>query len=268
LRRLFFFVASASVLLFLVLSPGIANAYLGPPVTCYLATQPVTIDGKWTTKTEWNDTAETKLLVGSGALEGYFRIKHDSSWLYVLVDVPGDTQVEYSVAKDHGDYAQIFFDPLYNDGSKPRTDDYKYAAWYNTTGGTDLVAREWAGTDWGANWWSSTSDLDATIGMDNGNSPHSPSPHVVVEFRVPLSIIKGTTFGFFIRYVDSTEADALHWYWPGPTAVDQEYAPNTWGTVNLSNIAVPEFSSSWLIAAATVLMVLALNRAHKKKRPD
>lgn len=267
MRRNLFFVASASVLL-LALSPAIANAFLGTPVTCYLATQPVTIDGKWTSTSEWNDTAETKLLVSPGTLEAYFRIKHDSSWLYVLVDVPGDTQVEFSVVKDHGDYSQIFFDPLYNDGSKPRTDDYKYAAWYNKTGGTDLVAREWAGTDWGDNWWSSTADLDAKIGMDTGNSPHSPSGHVVVEFRVPLSIIKGTTFGFFIRYVDSTEADALHWYWPGPTTVDQEYAPNTWGTVNLSTVAVPEFPSSWLIVAVAVLLVMAFTRADRKRIPD
>ena len=261
-----FLVALASVLLLLVVSPAIANAFLGTPVTCYLATQPVTIDGKWTTKSEWNDTAETKLLV-EGTLEGYFRIKHDSSWLYVLADLPGDTQLSYSAAKKHGDYAQVFFDPLYNDGSKPRTDDYKYAAWYNKTG-TELVAREWAGTDWSDNWWSSTADLDAKIGMDTGNSPHSPPAHVVVEFRVPLGIIKGTTFGFFIRAVDSSEADTMHWYWPGPVTGDQEYAPNTWRTVNLSSIAIPEFSSSWLIAAVTVLMVVAFTRAHRKRRPD
>jgi hypothetical protein len=95
-----FLVALASVLLLLVVSPAIANAFLGTPVTCYLATQPVTIDGKWTTKSEWNDTAETKLLV-EGTLEGYFRIKHDSSWLYVLADLPGDT-LSYSLAKQHG----------------------------------------------------------------------------------------------------------------------------------------------------------------------
>ena len=81
----------------------------------------------------------------------------------------------------------------------------------NKTGGTDLVAREWTGTD----WWSSTTDLDAKTGIDTDNSPHSPSGNVVVECRTPLSM-KDTTFGFFTRYVDSTEADAMHWYWPGP----------------------------------------------------
>jgi hypothetical protein len=236
-----------------------------------LATQRVIIDGKWTTKSEWNDTTEIQLLQGNLAPgPGYFRIKHDSSWLYLLADLPGDTQAEYSMAKGHGDYMQVFIDPLNDDGSKVRTDDHEYEAWYSNAkwngiypAHMELVAQEWTGTKWSKNLWSSTEDLNAKIGNDTGNSPHPPSPHVVAEFRIPLSIIKGTTFGFFMRYVDSSESEAMHWYWPGGGIWIQAHTPNTWGSVNLSRVAVPEFSGAWLVVTAVMFAVALIFRSRK-----
>ncbi|HXG73982.1 MAG TPA: hypothetical protein VNK44_04095 [Candidatus Nitrosotenuis sp.] len=47
--------------------------------------QPPTIDGRWTTSTEWNDASET--LITSGSDQIYLRVKPDRDFVYVMVDV-------------------------------------------------------------------------------------------------------------------------------------------------------------------------------------
>jgi len=108
--------------------------------------------------------------------------------------------------------------------------------------------------------------LEAKIGLDTGNSPHSPYPHAVGEMKIPLSIIQEATFGFFIRGVsDSSDADALHLFWDTGFDVTADWGvdPSTWGNVILSTTAIPEFSAAWLIVAATIFTVTVIFRSKK-----
>jgi len=258
-------VSGALLLILLIVSPATVAADLGETVTCYLLTEPVTIDGAWTSKTEWNDAEEVKMLVGDGNADGYFRVKFDDNWLYVLAESLINTSVEYNSAKGFGDYYSVFLDTAHNHGKSPSTDDYRFYANWRSTGNTELKLGKGNGTGWD---WSSTppEGTQVSIGLDTGNSPHTPHPHVVGEFRLPLSIIQIGTFGFFIRFGDSTEALNMHFYWPGPTMANQAIDPSSWGNVSINNNPIPEFSSVWLIMLTMVTVVLVIFRRNRRRQ--
>jgi hypothetical protein len=110
------------------------------------------------------------------------------------------------------------------------------------------------------------------LGLDSGNSPHGPHPHVTFEMSIPLSLIPASQFGFFMRLDDSTaswsDSDAtyaMRFYWPYMSGTsNQGIDPSTWGTVTISGTPIPEFSSPWMIVIVAVLAVVVLARAHRK----
>jgi len=242
------------------------SGHLGPTITCYLLTEPVTIDGKWTSRTEWNDTAETPLLVADGTAVGYFRVKHDLTWLYVLAESLIDQAVGYNSTTDNGDWMQIFLDTLHDDGKSPRgNDDYLFGALWVNASYTEVTTKKYY-TDWTR--VSSVEGVEAKIGVDTGNSPHPPHPHVVGEMRIPLSIVGTATFGFFMRFVDASEALTKWFYWPGPTLADQGTDPSSWGNVSYSTQPIPEFPGTWIVMTASVLGIALIFRLNKKRSSD
>ena len=248
-------------LIVLTISPAIVAGHLGPTIVCYTATQPVTIDGKWTSKSEWNDTGETQLLVADGNGVGYFRVKQDRTWLYVLAESLIDTSAENNAGK--ADYAQVLLDTLHDGGNAPMVDDYFFAPWYENTSYTGMHTEKGTGTGWQSA--DPVEGMQAKIGLDTGNSPHQPHPHVTVEFRIPLSIIRIGTFGFFIRMGDSSNVLTMHFYWPGPTMADQSIDPSSWGNVSISLGTIPEFSNTLLVVALVILSALAVFRFGKRR---
>jgi hypothetical protein len=255
-----------------IVSPTMVAASLGNPVTCHLLTQPVTIDGKWTNKSEWNDTVETKMLAAEGNGAGYFRVKHDATTLYIIGESLVDTAVEYNGTAGMGDYMTVFLDTLYNQGKAPQTDDYRFIAYYVSASNTTILTRKGDGTQWVT--IDPVQGVHAMVGLDTGNSPHGPHPHVTFEMSIPLSLIPASPFGFFIRLDDSTiwwsdsaQATMMHFYWPGPTQAQQGVDPSSWGTVTISSVAVPELPSAWLIMAACVLALTVISRLNRKTRP-
>lgn len=236
-EELFAFVA---ILAFLAVSPATVTGHLGETVTCYLLTEPVTLDGKWTSNSEWKDAQEAQLLVADGTAVGYFRVKQDRTWLYVLAESLIDKDVEYNSTTDNGEWMQVFLDTLHDDGKSPKTDDYQFGfLWVDATH-MQINIRKGTGTDWTR--VDPIEGVEAKIGTDTGNSPHPPYPHVVGEARLPLSLIGIATFGFFIRFVDSSEVLTKWFYWPGLTLADQGVDPSSWGNVAYSMEPIPEFS--------------------------
>lgn len=65
--------------------------------------QPPQIDGRWTSKTEWADASETRIVDEKST--AYLRMKHDGIFLYVLIDFISDQGPEKS-----GDFALLCFD--------------------------------------------------------------------------------------------------------------------------------------------------------------
>jgi hypothetical protein len=249
------------------------SASIGAPITCPLSTQPVTIDGKWTSPTEWTDAPEIQMLVGAGNGIGYFRMKHDATNLYILGESLVDTAVEYNSTAGGGDFMSVFLDTLYNQGSAPQTGDYKLLAEYMGAGNTTIRAWEGNGTGWVK--VSSIQGVQGAVGLDTGNSPHPPHPHAVFEMSIPLSLIPASTFGFFIRLDESNywwasdQAILLtHFYWPGPTPANQGFDPSSWGTVTISNTPIQESSSSPLSVTLAIFSVVVFARVQGKNRHD
>jgi len=228
------------------------------PVTCYSILQPVTVDGKWTSVTEWVDAAEVPMYVGAGNAVGYFRVKHDASYLYVLAESGSDTAVEQY------DWMEVFLDTLHNHGL-PSTDDYRFRAVWMTATSVNVLNWKGNGTD-----WSPPNPLlagvQAKIGLDAGSSPHVPHPHVVGEFKIPLSVgvSLGSEFGLFIRLSDSTVYLSgtydltKHFYWPGPSLAPQAVDPGSWGDIVLSRAELGYSLVEFHLAAGWNLISLPL----------
>jgi hypothetical protein len=255
----------------LAASSVLVSASIGSPVTCPMLTQPVTIDGKWTSTTEWTDAPEIQMSVAVGNGLGYFRVKHDATTLYILGESLVDTAVEYNSTAGMGDYMSVFLDTLYNQGTAPQTDDYKLIAYYVGAGNTYRMTSKGNGTNWAQA--NPVQGLQAMIDLDTGNSPHPPHPHVTFEMSIPLNIIPASPFGFFIRLDDSStwwsesdQAYAMHFFWPNGGTAPQAVDPSAWGTITISGAPIPEFSSSWLIAAVAIFTVAVLAKAHRKAR--
>jgi hypothetical protein len=78
---------------------------------------------------------------------------------------------------------------------------------------------------------------------------------------IPLSLIPGSTFGFFIQLDDSlifvsesAQALAMHFFWPNGGAVSQQANPSTWGTINISTSPVQ----------VVIFTALAFARVHRR----
>jgi hypothetical protein len=249
------------------------SASIGAPVTCPLSTQAVTIDGKWTSTTEWTDAPEIQMPVAMGNGAGYFRVKHDATTLYILGESLVDTAVEYNSTAGVGDSLSVFLDTTYNQGTAPQMDDYRFIAYYVSASDTQIMTRKGDGMQWVTS--VPVQGVHAMVGLDSGNSPHMPHPHVSFEMSIPLSLIPPSQFGFFIRLDDSMiwwsnsdQATMMHFYWPGPTQAQQGIDPTSWGTLTISSTPIPEFASSWLIAFVTVFVVAVFARVHRKSKPN
>jgi len=219
-----------------------------------LATQSVTIDGRWTDPLEWRDAAETKMHAAEGNGVGYFRVKQDATWLYILAESLVDTAVEYNGTNDSGDRMCLFLDTLHNGGTSPQFDDYRLIAdWRNSTH-TAISASRGNGTNWVNT--SPVLNLQGKIGIDTGNSPHDPHPHVVGEFKLPISFT-GRDFGVFMRLVDSlldTGNGLTMWlYWPGPVQVEQASNPSTWRSVVVQNTITLSLNAGWNLISLPIV---------------
>jgi hypothetical protein len=199
-----------------------ASEWTVPPgklsVVCPMLTQPVTIDGKWTSTTEWEDASETPIFSAAGIV-GYFRCKHDATDLYVLGESLVDTEAEYNQTAQSGDKMTVYLDTLHNGGNLPLPDDYSFQAEYHNASYTELWDSSLVGN--GTPVWAPQGailGMDAMINLDTENSPHLPHPHVTGEFKIPLSLIPGDVFGFYIHMEDSSGADQMSMDWPSPRA--------------------------------------------------
>jgi hypothetical protein len=236
-------------LVVLAVSPAIVAGSPGKPsATCPLLTEPVTIDGKWTSTTEWTDAPESSL---SPYGEGWWRCKHDATYLYILVESLVDTEAESYVTTVYdtilhaplysmnvGDAITIQLDTRHNGGAWPSTDDYDFSATYVNPQSTDLLESVGNGKFWNIlSGVHAIPGVQARINLDTENSTHPPHPHVTGEFKIPLSLIPGQVFGLYIIMTDSRDASKTLEWPPGCEAYGvgrlcEDY-PDTWGDVSI-----------------------------------
>jgi len=241
-------------------------------VTCPMLTEPVTIDGKWTSTTEWTDAPEFSM---SPYGKGWWRCKHDATFLYILVESLVDTEAEsyvttlyketpapnVTVTLTHpltevvGDEITIQLDTRHNGGAWPSTDDYDFSAKYVNAGNLGNYTDLYEGVGNGQFWNTlvgaqAIPGVQARIDLDTEYSPHPPHPHVTGEFKIPLSLFPSQVIGFYIIMTDGSGDASKTLEWPpfcedyGVGRLCEDY-PDTWGDVSIQpNTSSPVTVSS------------------------
>jgi hypothetical protein len=209
-------------------------------------TNPVTIDGKWTTATEWTDGYE----MPSPACN--WRLKYDTDSLYVLSDFFG---VNESFPTGY-DAAWVYIDTLGNGGSAPDKDDYAFSIQPSLS--NSLVMEQGTGSDWSI----VAPNFNGASSVDASNDPYGSSPHPIYEFKIPMSIFPANVKSAKMRL--STEAPFQGWYdWP---IYSDRSDPSTWGDVAFSSTPIPEFSQLSLVPLITLELPLCLLSKYRKRR--
>jgi hypothetical protein len=243
------------LILILLAFPVGVQAGKGQKITSLPLTNPVTIDGKWTTIDEWTDG----LIIQRG-VNGRIALKDDSDFLYVLVDYIRDTRAAAY------DFAWIVWDQKNDGGSKPRSDDYDLLMSYETESEYDVFFYKRTGTGWGNPEPASSLGVTGASSTDATNNPYSNAAHLVYEFRVPRLVLDNSTvitsIGFFAGAQNSAD-----YSWIGVPQTGGDYRnPNTWAQLTFS-VPVPEFSQTLLTMALLVATLSIMLRRKKSATP-
>jgi hypothetical protein len=218
-------------------------------ITSSTLKNPVTLDGKWTYADEWTDGVS----VAAGT-HGWFVIKDDSDFLYVLVDHTAD------LTPTKGDFAWVVWDQKNDGGGKPKTDDYDLILRYtDKTSYTSSVAQG-TGTGWGTFNPASSLGVLSASSTDATEDPYSKTSHLMFEFQVPRSILDNSTVvtsvGFFAGAQGESSSISL------PRAGDY-MVPNSWAQLTFS-LPVPEFRSVLIMVVVSVAAVGFVSRRRRQ----
>jgi len=215
-------------------------------VTIPVLTKPLTLDGKWTSSDEWSDAVE---ITTPG---GFFRLKQNQTYLYVLFDyVNCKTLVNYDVA-------WVYVDTRLNGGASPQPDDYAFSFQWSSPTQSTLVTQAGTGSGWAS---ASVPKFAAASSTDSTNDPYSSSPHVIYEFQIPLSIIpQGRTY-VAIRLAMQDGSRGTWMVYPKNSF---RSSPSQWGTMQLGSLPIPEFPA--ILPALALGLILPLYLLRKEKR--
>jgi hypothetical protein len=196
----------------------------------YLKGADATVDGKWTSSTEWTDTMTAPNLP-SGLL---FR----EGWTF-----PGDI-IEYVLIEfytdntnDAGDFIQYCLDVGANGGSAPQTDDILI----NYTGHNQLRLYKGNGTGW-APWTAPSSAAVSAANTMTGSQMYAPA-HWIFELTMDRSDsnfdVSGVGYIPLLRVAAYDASNSSQGIKAWPTSSTQN-APSTWGTESGQYAAIPE----------------------------
>ena len=242
-KRVIVVILAIALCSLMLASTGIATASTaGFEHTSYALVNACTVDGKWTSTTEWSDAQQT--MVGTFAL---FRDK----WLgdfaadpmtikqYWLVEVLNDATT------DAGDYVEICLDSQIDGGAAPAVDDYKIVltptsmTWYKGTG-----------TAWAAMAKPASAGFATSVDTSFSSGP----AHRIYELQYEKMVLNiGATPGIRIAVYDASNTAAGLIAWPTAKSAN---VPNDWGTCPYSMDPVPEgFGVGILMVLSSVAVV-------------
>ena len=209
---------------FLAICAGTVSAPLaGYSITVYKASTTPTIDGKWTTETEWDDAA-----TGIISDDAIFRIKWnqaDQVYDNFIVEFFSDN------TNDAEDYVRICYDVSANGGIVVGTDDVRV----DYVGhGASAQVNTYVG---GGIGWGSGLLTGITVEDSLDVSKLHGSPHWITEFKIAKDE-NGIDVNNAIRVsvYDASNSSAGEIAWP-PTGLEQ---PVDWGDAPQSSSEIPE----------------------------
>jgi hypothetical protein len=236
-------------------------SYLDYSHTTYTLQNPVTLDGKWTTTTEWTDGGDTHFGNTSNAV---FRSKWEmvsdgsafSVYQYIIVEILNDN------TNDTGDYWQFCFDGDESGGTAPQAGDITSDTMdirIDILSHSNLTEYYGTGTGWSPVSAPSTFQWKDAI----NSSPTSSTPHWILEVKID-KINFGIAANYWLRvaYYDASRAAAGVQAWP-PTSRD---VPNNWGDIPYSSDVIPENLSVGVAVLLSSVAVFVGSFGFRKKR--
>lgn len=219
------------------LKPAVAY-YADYSQTSYFLITIPTVDGKWTSTDEWDDSI--------GVYNGSFHFRSKwafttSVWEYFLIEIYTDN------TNDPGDYWQLCVDALPNGGTFPQTDDIRIdcIGHSNTTG-----LHFYNGT--GAVWSESVVPTAAIQVVDSiASSKLSGTPHWICEIAID-KLALGIQADYWMRVAVYDANTSTLYSWP-PTSPD---VPDNYGLSTASYEAVPEGIGLGVMVLSSFLAVL------------
>lgn len=195
--------------------------------------QPI-IDGVWTTPDEWRKASEMILNYTDGT-QLVIRGKHDSSSLFILLEMPRDYVLD--------GHAAICFDTSSDRGPYMKEDDHCFVLGNN-------ILKEYIG-DGKTTLMRQTAlspNVIARSGLSDEISQHEAGKsHVSYEFKLPLSFLgDNSRFGFYVTFDTHGQSTNYTYYYSWPdydsAASLRVASPRDWGTLEISSeTVVPEF---------------------------
>ncbi len=251
-------VAICSVLVVCTLAAttiGTAKAQkAGFTADAYTLTNAVTIDGKWTTSSEWTDAASYPL---AGGLNGIYRLKWEAAsdfsyiYQYYLVEIVGDTTSDSadSVVVCMAASATLFGNPV--GGTTPQSDCWKFEV--NGTGATaTTTVYKGTGTGWAVyTGWTKPTNFNGAVTVNT--SQLSATPHKIIEFKMDaLAFSLNPTTWVLVAAYDASNSAAGIQVWPTGSSMN---VPNSYALLNTLFDPIPEsisFSAMVILSAVTV----------------
>ncbi len=208
-----------------------------------------TIDGKWTTSTEWS--TGRPYYIGT-TQKGMFVMQANTAGGYApeyLIEFADSTQ-------DAGDIIQVCMNGGV-DSTSPTAGNFKFEIQGRTT------KKAYTGT--GTGWTESASALAAvTMALTMATSAHDPAQHVVAEFSIDKATLAGwgaPPLGLRIACYDASTGNWVSW--PPTSSADN---PSTWGQINTySDTAYPEGLTVGLMLAVSAVAVVVSMRYFRKQ---
>ena len=196
-------------------------------ITSSLSINEVTIDGKWTTPHEWEDATKISLNRGNEMTQiipGYFFIKDDKNFLYILIDYISDKNI------DKKDVAKICLDTNNDKANAPGFDDYMIGLDWSTGNASEII---WKGN--GNNWILEKKiqfGFKVVSTNDAEKDPYLKLPHLIYEFAVSKVLLKNSsTIGFCAFEEDKNSRMPTNLLLP---KTFQHINPSTWSNLSLA----------------------------------
>lgn len=209
-----------------------------------------TIDGTWTSSTEWNQSRETVQNYTDGT-NLVIRAMRDADFVYVLLEMPQDFMVD--------GHAAICFDTLSDGGAYMNPDDICYILGetlreYHGDGRTTLMQQA-----------PKSPNVIAERGLSGSNSPYASNrDHMTYEFRLSADYVGSdqVSYGFYVSFDTIKEATNFTYFYSWPETGSPAYlrvaSPRSWGTLTTSESEVPEFPLPVIGALAGVIGIVAV----------
>ena len=203
----------------------------------------VTIDGKWTTAEEWSDTNRISMYLTQGSQgTGYVRFKHDSGFVYVLVDFISDTTsaTKQTGGKPPADQLNISIDKDVYD-TTTTSDVSVQLSWMNGKSAPEEINLPW---------------IQGTVSYDSTNDPDSKTPHATYELAVALATFEKKS-AMRISVWDPSKGVNMHW-----PKYQGSWSTDYFGDLQFSEVVVPElpFNPGLVLLAAVAATFLFLKR--------